>query len=180
MMDETIVFDIDLGHQSEFSYLDLIKGHLKETSNNENDSDVENVMKNLEERFGKNKPEVDRGFGYDKQDSFIDDTEAYDELLPDTMGSNFGGFCINYGMLKHKLSDEHLVIKKKRVGNSVPRPSSKQLKQTQNFLSPKAMPIIDKSTQESHNILVSDVFRQLENKSTVHRMYPTPKNHPIP
>ncbi|XP_001964637.3 yemanuclein [Drosophila ananassae] len=78
----------------------------------DNDDDVARIVKELEAKYGnayatgrgKSKKDDyrDIGMGYDESDSFIDNTEAYDEIIPEEAETLKGGFYINCGALEFK------------------------------------------------------------------------------
>lgn len=111
-----------------FNYQDLLKNaqkkrkkdKKKEEKNNTNgtsvhglfddtdeDEKVLDVAKYFEEKYGNRKKDdyVDLGAGYDDNDSFIDNTDMYDELVPQEVTTVLGGFYVNSGLLEFKDSD---------------------------------------------------------------------------
>ncbi|CAG9762919.1 unnamed protein product [Ceutorhynchus assimilis] len=85
----------------------------------ENDDDVRRIALEMEAKYGnvgssgpKKKRQgrkddyADIGAGYDESDSFIDDTDGYDEIIPHNVTTARGGFYINSGALEFKKDDE--------------------------------------------------------------------------
>ncbi|XP_013408380.1 ubinuclein-1-like isoform X3 [Lingula anatina] len=130
----------------EFSYTELTRNILNEAKENEeanpfldpddplavDDRDkMLALAKSFEEKYG-SKPSkrrreerledlIDMGEGYDENDPFIDNTEAYDEIVPSCLTTKLGGFYINQGALDFRTLEEDeseadlkAVTKKKR------------------------------------------------------------------
>ncbi|XP_012136728.1 yemanuclein isoform X1 [Megachile rotundata] len=63
---------------------------------------------------------VDLGAGYDENDSFIDNTDAYDEIVPEEMTTAHGGFYINCGALEFRTADRHSLVHNNNNNNNNP------------------------------------------------------------
>ncbi|KAJ8253996.1 hypothetical protein COCON_G00206080 [Conger conger] len=77
--------------------------------------EVEALAKKFESKYGNSVKKkrkdrmqdlIDIGFGYDESDSFIDNSEAYDELVPASLTTKLGGFYINTGTLHFRAASE--------------------------------------------------------------------------
>ncbi|XP_047125748.1 ubinuclein-1 isoform X1 [Hydra vulgaris] len=104
----------------EFDYSLLLKSEQKVNStadssldNFEEDSTLKALAKKLEQKYGsaslnekkkasKHLDTFDIGYGYDESDSFLDNSEAYDEVVPSDWTTEHGGFYINEGNLDFK------------------------------------------------------------------------------
>lgn len=118
-------FEIKLCHDSssgdncpEFSYIDLLNSaeDRQQQQNQLDDPDLiyeraeEERMKDIAKQFEtkyapkrrRKEDYIDKGAGYDENDSFIDNDEAYDELIPSTLTTKYGGFYINCGKLEFR------------------------------------------------------------------------------
>ncbi|XP_041640690.1 ubinuclein-2-like isoform X2 [Cheilinus undulatus] len=111
----------------EFNYGELIQNlqaKINPPSHNPNDPfnddekerlQVEALAKKFENKYGntgkrKRKDRmqdlIDIGFGYDETDPFIDNSEAYDELVPASLTTKLGGFYINTGTLQFRAASD--------------------------------------------------------------------------
>ncbi|XP_050308101.1 yemanuclein [Anthonomus grandis grandis] len=120
----------------EYSYKDelaAVKKKLKQNGNKEsinscngsdpfgddNDDDVRRIALEMEAKYGsgmsvgtkkrrkgRKDDYADIGAGYNESDSFIDNTDGYDEIIPPNITTAQGGFYINSGALEFKTDDE--------------------------------------------------------------------------
>ncbi|XP_030592703.1 ubinuclein-1 [Archocentrus centrarchus] len=119
------LFEPDERSFPEFSYNQLIDDKISQSKDGgplsrrekeekrEND-EVAAIARKLEEKYGaKPKKKKDRiqdlidiGYGYDEEDSFIDNSEAYDEFVPCSITTRFGGFYVNSGVLQFRRASD--------------------------------------------------------------------------
>ncbi|KAJ8391857.1 hypothetical protein AAFF_G00084730 [Aldrovandia affinis] len=156
------LFEPDQRRCPEFYYPELVKKKSNafkksikslEVEEKKPKDEVEALAKKFEEKYGGNKRKKDRmqdlidmGYGYDETDSFIDNSEAYDELVPASLTTKYGGFYINSGTLQFRQASESEadddftdVIKKHKA------PKKKKLKE------PGDVKFIKKKTKEGQH-----------------------------
>ncbi|XP_068583395.1 ubinuclein-1-like [Cebidichthys violaceus] len=123
---ELTLFDADERSFPEFSYCQLVDNKINHTkekvpvSRFEEEEKMDNdevaaFSRKLEKKYG-GKPQkkkkdriqdlIDIGFGYDDEDSFIDNSEAYDEFVPASITTKLGGFYVNTGVLHFRQASE--------------------------------------------------------------------------
>ncbi|KAL3265807.1 hypothetical protein HHI36_010005 [Cryptolaemus montrouzieri] len=93
-------------------------GNMLDMYGDDDDKDVRRIAMQMEEKYGKGvavskkrrrgrkDDYADIGMGYDESDSFIDNTDGYDEIIPQNVTTLHGGFYINCGALEFKTDDE--------------------------------------------------------------------------
>uniref|UniRef100_A0A914WJ49 Hpc2-related domain-containing protein n=1 Tax=Plectus sambesii TaxID=2011161 RepID=A0A914WJ49_9BILA len=120
-----VILDLELFEPTKnkypvFNYKDLLKEHLNQSDSSGDDErfhdrEAEELVKRLEEKYGNKRDKrgkkikfgraedfIDKTAGYDLSDSFIDDGEAYDEMIPSTLDTARKGFYVNRGKLEFK------------------------------------------------------------------------------
>uniref|UniRef100_A0A1A7X4N8 Ubinuclein 2 n=1 Tax=Iconisemion striatum TaxID=60296 RepID=A0A1A7X4N8_9TELE len=138
---------------AEFNYGELIqnlqaKKNLPNVTPAQNHSDeereqlqVEALAKKFENKYGstgKKKKDrmqdlVDIGFGYDETDPFIDNSEAYDELVPASLTTKLGGFYINTGTLQFRVASDSEGEEDKKLNNNKEEVIKKRKKEVNNL-----------------------------------------------
>ncbi|XP_040159361.1 yemanuclein isoform X1 [Anopheles arabiensis] len=110
-------------------------------SDPELDNDVARMARELERKYGSGSDYAtkgkaarpskldyyDRGAGYDEEDSFIDNSEAYDELIPQEIETVGGGFYINSGQLEFKQLSN---FERPEDAHRMPKPKKRALSTT--------------------------------------------------
>uniref|UniRef100_A0A3B4UKS2 Ubinuclein 1 n=1 Tax=Seriola dumerili TaxID=41447 RepID=A0A3B4UKS2_SERDU len=138
------LFEPDERSFPEFSYSQLIDNKINHTKDKDplstyeeeerrEDDEVAAIARKLEEKYG-GKPTkkkdriqdlIDIGYGYDEEDSFIDNSEAYDEFVPASITTKFGGFYVNSGVLHFRQASdtetENLTTEEKTLESSKKR-----------------------------------------------------------
>ncbi|KAJ3600612.1 hypothetical protein NHX12_031592 [Muraenolepis orangiensis] len=100
----------------EFSYTQLVedqRGSSIGTKDGAHQNQSEDQLATIGRQFEKKHTKKDRfqdlvdiGYGYDDDDSFIDNSEAYDELVPASLSTEYGGFYVNSGVLKFRQASD--------------------------------------------------------------------------
>nr|XP_019962768.1 PREDICTED: ubinuclein-1-like [Paralichthys olivaceus] len=116
------LFESDESRFPEFSFTQLTQDKLKrsrdeaplrtmEEAEKRESDEVAAIARKFEEKYPNKKKDriqdlIDIGFGYDDEDSFIDNSEAYDEFVPAAITTKFGGFYVNSGVLQFRQASD--------------------------------------------------------------------------
>ena len=105
---KTFVFEIklaeDVNEKYEYNYKETVKEHEERMKKVDSDIEIIEILDDdpVPQKKKYKKPvNVDPEDEYDLDDDFIDDTEANDEVVPDQVSTEHGGFYINIGRLKY-------------------------------------------------------------------------------
>ena len=101
---KTLVFEIKLSEDYEYNYKEMVKEHEERMKKVDSDIEIIEILDDdpVPKKKKYKKPViVDPEDEYDLDDDFIDDTEANDEVVPDQVSTEHGGFYINIGRLKY-------------------------------------------------------------------------------
>ena len=105
---KTLVFEIklaeDVNEKCEYNYKEMVKEHEERMKKVDSDIEIIEILDDdpvpKKKKYKKPVP-ADPEDEYDLDDDFIDDTEANDEVVPDQVSTEHGGFSINIGRLKY-------------------------------------------------------------------------------
>ncbi|XP_043669067.1 ubinuclein-1 isoform X1 [Vespula pensylvanica] len=155
------------------------------------DEDDEDKLKDMARRFeakygtatlGKKRHKyddyVDLGAGYDENDSFIDNTDAYDEIVPEEMTTAHGGFYINCGALEFKAAERHSLVhnnNNNKSNNDEDESSDSSEEETEDVDSPKRADKRNLSSSEDDE--VEDMSDQPRKKQKVDENGDKKSNH---
>ncbi|PWA32647.1 hypothetical protein CCH79_00012516 [Gambusia affinis] len=118
--------------------------------------EVEALAKKFENKYGnmatkKRKDRmqdlIDIGFGYDETDPFIDNSEAYDELVPASLTTKLGGFYINTGTLQFRAASDSEGEEDKKLNNDKEQAMKKRKKNEVNCVEEKNLTMNKASRQ---------------------------------
>jgi len=100
---KTLVFEIKLSEDYEYNYKEMVKEHEERMKKVDSDIEIIEILDDdpIPKKKYKKPVPVDPEDEYDLDDDFIDDTEANDEVVPDQVSTEHGGFYINIGRLKY-------------------------------------------------------------------------------
>ncbi|CAK1542749.1 unnamed protein product [Leptosia nina] len=134
----------------------------------DNDDDVERVARKFEQKYGGNSTYgrkgrskfeefADIGAGYDENDSFIDNTHGYDEMIPPECDTLYGGFYINSGSLEFKTVPENQTPhsdgdrrNKRRISSSSSEEESSESSSDSDSQEPKEPKSLTNGNVDSH------------------------------
>ena len=94
----------DVNEKYEYNYKEMVKEHEERMKKVDSDIEIIEILDDdpVPKKKKYKKPvNVDPEDEYDLDDDFIDDTEANDEVVPDQVSTEHGGFYINIGRLKY-------------------------------------------------------------------------------
>uniref|UniRef100_A0A182K8K4 Ubinuclein middle domain-containing protein n=1 Tax=Anopheles christyi TaxID=43041 RepID=A0A182K8K4_9DIPT len=145
-------------------------------SDPELDNDVARMARELERKYGSGSDYAtkgkaarpskldyyDRGAGYDEEDSFIDNSEAYDELIPQEIETVGGGFYINSGQLEFKQLSN---FERPEDAHRMPKPKKRALSTTSESSDEDEPPSGEKKKAQESS--VHALQKQSVEKSTV-------------
>jgi len=104
---KTYVFEIKLSEnvneKYEYNYKEIVREHEERAKKVDSDIEIIEIIDDdpvPKKKYKKPVP-IDPEDDYDLEDDFIDDTEANDEVVPDKVSTEHGGFYINVGRLKY-------------------------------------------------------------------------------